>query len=244
MRTWEPKDGNADGESAASRRCASLVSGITHPGEGGRHHARDRVGEEGRPQPIALGEDPARQRTDAHREEKDAVIDGHDAAPPSGRADVREHDLAGDEHEPGSDARHESSAHEHGEARRVRAEKIAGGGGEAADGEGGPATDPIRELSGGHGDQEASEAVDRDGDADGRLRDAEGAGIEREGGDDAAEAELVDGDEHAHPEQDAVGPRLRHGRYRGHAAFKMRSSALCWIPLPHRGRGQGEGAWG
>ena len=28
MRTWEPKDGNADGESAASRRCASLVSGI------------------------------------------------------------------------------------------------------------------------------------------------------------------------------------------------------------------------
>ena len=201
--------------------------GNPHPGEGGRHHARDRVGEEGRPQPIALGEDPARQRTDAHREEKDAVIDGHDAAPPSGRADVREHDLAGDEHEPGSDARHESSAHEHGEARRVRAEKIAGGGGEAADGEGGPATDPIRELSGGHGDQEASEAVDRDGDADGRLRDAEGAGIEREGGDDAAEAELVDGDEHAHPEQDAVGPRLRHSRYRGHAAFKMRSSALC-----------------
>ena len=28
MRTWEPKDGNADGESAPARRRASLVSGI------------------------------------------------------------------------------------------------------------------------------------------------------------------------------------------------------------------------
>ena len=74
---------------------------------------------------------------------------------------------------------------------------------------------PIRSarLSGGQRDEEAREAVDPDGEADGRLEHAEGAGIERDDRHDAAEAELIHRDEHAHPNQDTIAAGAGHDRY-------------------------------
>ena len=74
------------------------------------------------------------------------------------------------------------------------------------------AAETIGEPAGRHRDQEARQSVDRDGQADGGLRDAEGARVERERGDDAAEAQLVHRDEHAHPRQDAHARGLWHVR--------------------------------
>ena len=151
--------------------------------------------------------------TDADGEEEDALIDRHDAAAPCGRGDVGEDDLAGRDHEGGARARHEARADEGSVARRVRAEKIARRGDEPTRGERRAAAEAVAELAGRQRDQEAREAVDRDGEPDRRLRDAERPRVERDHRDDGAESELVDGDQHAHPDQDAVGIclRRRHG---------------------------------
>src|SRR6267142_1699518 len=82
----------------------------------------------------------------------------------------------------------------------------------AADRERVAAAEAVRELARRHRDEEAGEPVDRDREADGGLGDVEGARVEGQRGDDAAEAELVDGDEHAHPYEDADARGLSHDR--------------------------------
>src|SRR2546421_208321 len=107
------------------------------------------------------------------------------------------------EHEGGADAGDEARGDEHGKVRRHGAEHVAGGGDETAQRERRAAADDVGEPADGHRDEEAREAVYGDGEADGRLRHAERARVEREDGNDAAESELVDGDQHAHPHEDA-----------------------------------------
>jgi hypothetical protein len=107
-------------------------------------------------------------------------------------------------------AGHEAPGHEGGKGRRVRAEEIAGRRHQSAEGEGGPAPEAVGEATRGHGHEEAREPVDGDGHPDGRLRHVERSGVEGEHGHDAPEAELIDRDEHAHPDEDAVGARSRH----------------------------------
>ncbi|HKA61740.1 MAG TPA: hypothetical protein VKH83_04910 [Methylomirabilota bacterium] len=158
------------------------------------------------------GEQTAGQRADAHREDEHALVDRHHAAAVGRRRDVRQHDEAGGEHERRARAGDEAGAHERGVGGRDRAEHVADRGHETAQGQRGPTAELIREPARRHRDQEAREPVDRDGQADGGLRDAEGARVQCERGDDAAEAELVDRDEHAHPRQDARARGLWHVR--------------------------------
>ena len=96
--------------------------------------------------------------------------------------------MAGYQDERGSRAGHEAAAREQRKGRRVGAEEIPRGCDEAPDGERRPAPEAVREPAGGHGDEKAREPVDRDGHADGRLRHAEGPGIQRQDRHDAAEA--------------------------------------------------------
>jgi hypothetical protein len=102
-------------------------------------------------------------------------------------------------------------ADEDREARRHGAEHVAGRGDEPAQRECRATPDDVGEPADGHGDEEAREAVHGDGEADGGLRHAERARVEREDGHDAAESELVDGDQHAHPHEDARRVGDGHG---------------------------------
>jgi hypothetical protein len=181
------------------------------PRDPGGERAGERVDDERRGEAEALGQQAARVGPDAHREEEDALVDRHHAPATRGRADVRQHDLARDEHEGGADAGHEARRHEGREVRRRGAGQVAGGGDEAAEGQRRAPAEHVGQLADRHRDQEAGEAVDGDGDADGRLRHAEGAGVERDHGNDGAEAELVDGDQHAHPHEDARRAGIGHG---------------------------------
>ena len=122
------------------------------------------------------------------------------------------HDQAGGEDERGACAGHEARTDKGGVGRRERAEHVAQGGEDAADRQRVAPAESVRELARGHRDEEAGEPVDRDGEPDGGLGDVEGARIEGERGDDAAEAELVDGDEHAHPDEDPDARGLSHDR--------------------------------
>ncbi len=173
------------------------------PGHPGGDERGGRVGEERRGEAPVGGEQPAGEGADPDREDEHALVDRHHAAAIGRRGDVREHDQAGGEHEGGARAGHEARADERGIGRGDRAEHVAEGRHEAADRERRAAPERVREAAGGHRDQEAREPVHRDGEADGGLRDAEGARVEGERGHDAAEAELVHRDEHAHPRQDA-----------------------------------------
>jgi hypothetical protein len=118
-----------------------------------------------------------------------------------------------DVNEGGARAPHEARADAGSVARRVRAEEIARRGDEPSRGECRAAAEAVAEVSGRQRDQESREAVDRDGEPDRRLRHAERPRVERDHRDDGAKSKLVDGDQHAHPDQDAVGVQLRrcHG---------------------------------
>jgi hypothetical protein len=190
---------------------APLMPTATKPRHHGGERARHRVDEERRGQAEALRQHAAGQRPDADGEQEDTLVDGHHAAASRRRRDVGEHDLAGDEHEGGADAGDEARGDEHGKARRHGAEHVAGSRDEAAQRERRAAADDVGEPADGHRDEEAREAVHGDGEADGRLRHAERARVEGEDGNDAAESELVDGDQHAHPHEDARRVGTDHG---------------------------------
>ena len=186
--------------------------GNREPGHRRGHQRRDRVGQEGRREAPVGGEQPAGQRPDADREDERALVGRHHAPAIGRRGDVRDDDQAGGEDERGACAGHEARADEGGVARRERAEHVADRGEDAADRQRVAPAEAVRELARGHRDEEAGEPVDRDGEPDGGLGDVEGARVEGQRGDDAAEAELVDGDEHAHPDEDADARGLSHDR--------------------------------
>ena len=104
-----------------------------------------------------------------------------------------------------------------GKRARFRAPEIAERRDDASDRESGPAPEPVAELTGRHGDDEARQPVDGDREADRGGGDAERLRVERERRHHPAEAELVDGDEDAHPDEDpplegpVVPPRFRPG---------------------------------
>ena len=110
--------------------------GDPEPGDHAREQAGDRIGDERGRQAEALGQHPSREGSEADREQKAALVDGHRAPAHRRRGDVGQHDLAGREDERRPDAGHEPGAHERGVVRGVRAEEIARGRHEPAEGEG------------------------------------------------------------------------------------------------------------
>ena len=63
------------------------------------HAAESRIGEEGRGERDGVGEEPARYRSEADREEKNALVDRHHAAAVGAARNVGNDDLrAGDDH--------------------------------------------------------------------------------------------------------------------------------------------------
>jgi hypothetical protein len=177
------------------------------PRDGGGQGAGHRVDHERGRQAEALGQQAARHRADADREEEDALVDRHRAAAVGRRRDVGEDDGPADEHERGAGAGDEATADEQRVRRRVGAGEIAGRAHEPAQRQDAAPSDAIGELAGRHGEEEAGQAVHGDGQADGRLADAEAARVEGEDGHDRAEAELVDGHQHAEPDEDPRAAR-------------------------------------
>ena len=95
-----------------------------------------------------LGEEAARQRAHAHREEEGALVHRHHPPALGRRGDVGEDDLPRVHHERRARPRDEPRDDEGGEVGRVGAQEIAGGGDEAAERQHIAPTEPIRELAG------------------------------------------------------------------------------------------------
>jgi hypothetical protein len=209
-RTWEPNAGSSAAATAAPRPGSARVSGTSSQATAAASKpASQGIDQERRGKADALGEQAARQRAHAHREQEDALVDGHDAAAIGGRGDVGQHDLAADEGERGAGAGDEAAADEEGVRRRVGAAEIPDGADESAERQDRATAGGVGQPAGRDGQQEAGEAVDRDRRSDRRLSDAERAGVEREHRRHRAEAELVNRDEDAEPGED---PR-RRGRW-------------------------------
>ena len=115
-----------------------------------------------------------------------------------------------------------------------RAPQIAEGRDDASEREGGPAPEPVAELAGRHGDDEPRESVDGDREADRGGGDAERLRVEGERRHDAAEAELVDRDEDAHPDEDApLEGHVSPARFR--PAHRVTPFVRTSSPRPRRG---------
>jgi len=97
----------------------------------------------------------------------------------------------------------EARGHELGEVGRPGAPEIAGRRKQAAERKRRAAPEHVGQPPDGHGDEEARKAVYGDGHADGGRSDVERLRVERQHRHDGPEAELVDADQHAHPEQAA-----------------------------------------
>ena len=185
------------------------------PCQPGDEKAGCAIGPERRGESQVVGEQSARKRTDADGEDERSVIDRHRAPTAFRRGDVRQHDLARGQDETGTGTRHEAGDDEFGKAAGFRAPEVAESRDNAADGQRGASAEPVAELTRRHRDDESRQSVDGDRQADRRRGNPERLRVQRERRHHAAETELVDGDEHAHPDQDpplegrAVASRFR-----------------------------------
>jgi uncharacterized protein involved in type VI secretion and phage assembly len=80
-RTWEPNAGSSAAATAAPRPGSARVSGTSSQATAAASKpASQSIDQERRGKADALGEQAARQRAHAHREQEDALVDGHGAA--------------------------------------------------------------------------------------------------------------------------------------------------------------------
>jgi hypothetical protein len=157
-----------------------------------------------------LGEQAARERPDTDRKEEGALIDGNGAAATVGCAYVGQHHLPGGEDQPGTCTGNEAGDDEFRIPGRPGTPQVAEGRHEAADCKRRPAPEPVRQLPRRDRRGETRQTIGRNRHADRRGRHAERLRIEGEGRHHGAEAELVHGDEHAHPNE--------HSSFKRHAA--------------------------
>ena len=191
------------------------------------HHCRDQagdpIGQERRSQPVVFGQKTARKRTDSDREDERRLVDG-DCAPASLRgADVGQHDLA---------CRYDQACARAGDEPRQDEFRVGGGPGapQVADGrDQSPdrqcrsASEAIGHLARGQCDDEPRQTVYGDGKADGGGRHTKRLRVERQRRHHAAETELVDSHEHAHPDEHTA-----FERHAGHSQVALGvASAPC-----------------
>ena len=147
-------------------RDSSRVSLHREPGDDRCKRAGRAVGDEGRGEPVVLGEQAAREGSDAHREQEGALVDGDHAPAALGRADVGQHHLPRGEDQAGARTRHKPGDDELGIRARPGAPQVAEGGDEAADRQRRPPPQPVRQLSRGQRGGKAREAIGGNGKPD------------------------------------------------------------------------------